>query len=144
MKFSSNIEFLIGSTQQNIEELMPSLDTSSLNSSYSEFVPKLQKNKDSLLSSVAEFKAFEQINQSLIVKLRHVRFFTTLLLKDMLMDQPLESISEFYGIGLNELRGFQTKCSIFSTVVVGLCKHLNWWNMSNLLAQYVERINFVI
>jgi len=80
----------------------------------------------------------------MIVKLRHVRFYTTLLLKDMLMDQPLEVISEFYGIGINELRGFQTKCSIFSTVVVALCKHLNWWNMSNLLAQFVERINFVI
>jgi len=84
------------------------------------------------------------MNKNLIIKLRHVRFYTTMLLKDMLMDAPLDKLSDFYGIPILDLKQFQTKCTIFSSVVVSLCKHLNWWNLYNLLAQNVDRISFVV
>ena len=29
-------------------------------------------------------------------------------------------------------------------MVVNFCSYLSWWNMYNLLSQYMDRINFVI
>ena len=50
-----------------------------------------------------------------------MRFYTTMILKDMLMDNPLEAIAGYYGVQLGSLQAFQTKCAIFSSVVVNLC-----------------------
>ena len=60
------------------------------------------------------------------------------------MDNPLEAIAGYYGVQLGSLQAFQTKCAIFSSVVVNLCQHLSWWNMYNLLSQYMDRISFII
>lgn len=84
------------------------------------------------------------MNKQLIQKHRHIRFYCTLLMKDMLLDAPLETLSHFYGLSQMELKGFQQKCTIYSSTVVQLCKHLKWWNLYNLLLQSVDRINFVI
>jgi DNA polymerase theta len=91
-----------------------------------------------------EYRAFADLNKSQIEKLRYIRFYTTMILKDMLMDQPLEAIATYYGVNLGALQSFQTKCAIFSSVVVNLCQHLSWWNLYNLLSQYMDRINFII
>ena len=40
-----------------------------------------------------EVKAFEEMNKKEIIRLRYVRFYCTLILKDMLMDQPLDAIA---------------------------------------------------
>ena len=45
----------------------------------------------------------------------------------------LEMIADFYGVTVGELHTFQMKCSIFSAVVIKLCKHLNWHNLYNIL-----------
>ena len=51
-------------------------------------------------------QAFQELNHDLIVKQRHVRFFTTLLLKDLLQDQPIEKVSQFYGLTVGEIQAF--------------------------------------
>lgn len=40
-----------------------------------------------MISSIQDFKAFTDNNIYLIIKLRHIRFYTTLLLKDLLSDK---------------------------------------------------------
>ena len=51
-------------------------------------------------------QAFQELNHDLIVKQRHVRFFTTLLLKDLLQDQPIERVAQFYGLTVGEIQAF--------------------------------------
>ena len=87
---------------------------------------------------------FERQNKRQISRLRHARFYSTMVLRDMLMDAPLEQMSNFYGMTLGELQAFQTKCTIFASMVTSLCQSLNWWNLYNLLSQFVDRINFSI
>ena len=91
-----------------------------------------------------QFKAFAEQNSNIISKLRHIRLYTTFLLKDMLQEISLDAISNFNRISISELKAFQNRCSIYSGVIVKLCKQLNWWNLHNLLSQYMDRINFDI
>lgn len=49
-----------------------------------------------LYSEVDSFKAFAEMNQTMIERQRHIRFYTTLLLKDLLSDRPIEQVAEFY------------------------------------------------
>ena len=62
--------------------------------------------KHKLVSQVEKFKAFADLNEDLIRRSRHVRFYTTLLLKDLLNDAPLEAVSNYYGLSLGEIQSF--------------------------------------
>lgn len=59
-----------------------------------------------LFSEVESFKAFAEMNSQLIDRQRHVRFYTTLLLKDLLSDAPLDQVAEFYQLTLGEIQAF--------------------------------------
>lgn len=56
-----------------------------------------------LMSSISDFKAFADVNKELIVKMRHQRFYSTLLLKDMLNDYSKDEIQEFYKISNGDI-----------------------------------------
>ena len=63
-------------------------------------------NRGAFLSDES-IKAFQELNRDLIVKQRHIRFFTTLLLKDLLQDIPIDRVSQFYGLTVGEIQAFQ-------------------------------------
>ena len=47
------------------------------------------------------------MNASLITKQRHIRFYTTILLRDILSDMhPLEDIAKYYNLSLGEISTF--------------------------------------
>lgn len=58
------------------------------------------------MSSISDFKAFAEVNKELIIKMRHIRFYSTLLLKDMLNDFKMEEIANFYGLSCGDLQSF--------------------------------------
>lgn len=62
----------------------------------------------------------------------------------MLNDQPLDNVSRFYGLTVGEIQTFQQRCSVFVCLVTQFAKELQWWNIYNLLNQYMDRINFVV
>ena len=57
-----------------------------------------------------QFKAFNELNKDLIVRQRHVRFYTTLILKDLLNDSPVDLVCKFYGLSMGEIQSFQQRC----------------------------------
>ena len=73
-----------------------------------------------------------------------MRFYTTLLLKDLLSDAPVDKICQFYSLTLGEIQAFQMSCNVFASVVSSFCRELQWWNLYNLLSQYSDRVNFVV
>eukprot|EP00347_Sterkiella_histriomuscorum_P009671 403340318 len=97
-----------------------------------------------LVSGITDFKAFAEVNKELIIRMRHARFYSTILLKDLLNDYKNEEVMSFYRITSGDIQAFQQRCSAFSSMVVTFCHELNWWNMYNLLNQYMDRINFVV
>ena len=60
-----------------------------------------------LHSEVDSFRAFAEMNEALIQRQRHVRFYTTLLLKDLLSDAPIDKVAEFYSLTFGEIQAFQ-------------------------------------
>jgi DNA polymerase theta len=112
----------------------------------------LQFNRDVILPSDSQsaeqqeqaLKAFQEMNKELIIRQRHIRFYTTLILKDLLHDHPLDQIANFYGLTVGELQAFQQRCTVFVCLVTQFTKELQWWNLANLLNQYSDRINFVV
>ena len=39
-----------------------------------------------------------------------MRFYTTLLLKDLLSDAPIDKVAEFYELTIGEIQAFQQRC----------------------------------
>ena len=62
-----------------------------------------QPGATKLYSEVESFKAFAEMNSSLIARQRHVRFYTTLILKDLLNDTPVDKVAEFYQLSAGEI-----------------------------------------
>jgi hypothetical protein len=71
----------------------------------------IQGESSQLASSITDFKAFAEVNKELIIRMRHSRFYSTLLLKDLLsIDQKslsYEKLQDFYGLTLGDIQSFQ-------------------------------------
>ena len=63
-----------------------------------------------MASEVQDFKAFADVNKELIIKMRHSRFYCTLLLKDLLNDFKLDELMRFYGLTGGDIQAFQQRC----------------------------------
>jgi hypothetical protein len=62
-------------------------------------------------SGITDFKAFAEVNRDLIARMRHQRFYCTLVLKDLLsLDEKAKSMDrvlEYYGVTSGDIQGFQ-------------------------------------
>ncbi len=70
------------------------------------FTNSKDENNTGLMSSIQDFKAFADVNKELIIKMRHQRFYSTLLLKDLLNDYSKDEIQEFYKINGGDIQSF--------------------------------------
>lgn len=59
-----------------------------------------------LISQMTKFQAFADLNAELIKRQRHIRFYTTFLLKDLLSDPPLDKVCEYYSMSLGDIQAF--------------------------------------
>ena len=64
-----------------------------------------------VVSGITDFKAFAEVNRDLIARMRHQRFYCTLVLKDLLsLDEKAKSMDrvlEYYGVTAGDIQGFQ-------------------------------------
>jgi hypothetical protein len=67
----------------------------------------MASQESNLASTISDFKAFAEVNRDLIVRMRHARFYCTLLLKDMLLSgQSYDQIQQFYGLTSGDIQAF--------------------------------------
>jgi hypothetical protein len=66
---------------------------------------------EDIASSITDFKAFAEVNREQITRMRHSRFYQTLLLKDLLSldhkSATYDQLQDFYGLTLGDIQAFQ-------------------------------------
>ncbi|KAK2816995.1 hypothetical protein Q5P01_025186 [Channa striata] len=72
----------------------------------------------------------------------HKRFFTTLVLQDLVNEVPLGTVASKYSCSRGQLQSLQQSASTYAGMVTVFCKRLGWHNMELLLSQYQTRLSF--
>ncbi|XP_030584547.1 DNA polymerase theta isoform X2 [Archocentrus centrarchus] len=72
----------------------------------------------------------------------HKRFFTTLVLQDLVNEVPLGTVANKYNCSRGQLQSLQQSASTYAGMVTVFCKRLGWHNMELLLSQYQTRLSF--
>ncbi|XP_060940746.1 DNA polymerase theta [Limanda limanda] len=72
----------------------------------------------------------------------HKRFFTTLVLQDLVNEVPLGTVASKYTCNRGQLQSLQQSASTYAGMVTVFCKRLGWHNMELLLSQYQTRLSF--
>ncbi|XP_029287125.1 DNA polymerase theta isoform X2 [Cottoperca gobio] len=72
----------------------------------------------------------------------HKRFFTTLVLQDLVNEVPLGTLASKYNCNRGQLQSLQQSASTYAGMVTVFCKRLGWHNMELLLSQYQTRLSF--
>nr|XP_057917242.1 DNA polymerase theta [Doryrhamphus excisus] len=72
----------------------------------------------------------------------HKRFFTTLVLQDLVNEVPLGTVASKYNCNRGQLQSLQQSAATYAGMVTVFCKRLGWSNMELLLSQYQTRLSF--
>ncbi|KAJ3614296.1 hypothetical protein NHX12_017870 [Muraenolepis orangiensis] len=72
----------------------------------------------------------------------HKRFFTTLVLQDLVKEVPLSEVASRYNCNRGQLQSLQQSASTYAGMVTVFCKRLGWTTMELLLSQYQTRLSF--
>ncbi|XP_070840346.1 DNA polymerase theta [Chaetodon trifascialis] len=72
----------------------------------------------------------------------HKRFFTTLVLQDLVNEVPLGTVVSKFNCNRGQLQSLQQSASTYAGMVTVFCKRLGWHNMELLLSQYQTRLSF--
>ncbi|XP_078115890.1 DNA polymerase theta isoform X1 [Sander vitreus] len=72
----------------------------------------------------------------------HKRFFTTLVLQDLVNEVPLGTVASKYNCNRGQLQSLQQSASTYAGMVTVFSKRLGWHNMELLLSQYQTRLSF--
>ncbi|XP_060747500.1 DNA polymerase theta isoform X2 [Tachysurus vachellii] len=72
----------------------------------------------------------------------HKRFFTTLVLLDLVNEEPLGVVAKKYGCSRGQLQSLQQSASTYAGMVTVFCNRLGWHNLELLLSQFQSRLSF--
>ncbi|KAM3864859.1 DNA polymerase theta [Diretmus argenteus] len=72
----------------------------------------------------------------------HKRFFTTLVLQDLVNEMPLGAAASKYNCNRGQLQSLQQSASTYAGMVTVFSKRLGWHTMELLLSQYQTRLSF--
>ncbi|XP_077462044.1 DNA polymerase theta [Stigmatopora argus] len=72
----------------------------------------------------------------------HKRFFTTLILQDLVKEVPLGVVASKYNCNRGQLQSLQQSAATYAGMVTVFCRRLGWNNMELLLSQYQTRLSF--
>ncbi|XP_033623977.1 DNA polymerase theta isoform X1 [Fukomys damarensis] len=74
----------------------------------------------------------------------HKRFFTSLVLLDLISEIPLKKIIQKYGCNRGQVQSLQQSAAIYAGMITVFSNRLGWHNMELLLSQFQKRLTFGI
>ncbi|MGH0187478.1 UNVERIFIED_CONTAM: hypothetical protein FKN15_025297 [Acipenser sinensis] len=74
----------------------------------------------------------------------HKRFFTSLVLLDLIGEVPLRTVAKKYSCSRGQLQSLQQSAATYAGMVTVFCNRLGWHNMELLLSQFQSRLSFGI
>lgn len=72
---------------------------------------------------------------------RHRRFYSAVILYDLVREVDLEEIMKWTGASRGELQSLQSSAASFAGCLAKFCERYGWSDFRILIAQFVERIN---
>jgi DNA polymerase theta len=72
----------------------------------------------------------------------HLRFFTSLILNDLVNETPFSTILTKYGCQKGFLQTLQQSASTYSAMITVFCNRLGWFNLEILVNQFQSRLTF--
>ncbi|XP_016055399.1 PREDICTED: DNA polymerase theta [Miniopterus natalensis] len=74
----------------------------------------------------------------------HKRFFTSLVLLDLISEVPLKEINRKYGCNRGQIQSLQQSAAVYAGMITVFSNRLGWHNMELLLSQFQKRLTFGI
>lgn len=74
----------------------------------------------------------------------HKRFFTSLVLLDLISEIPLKEIIQKYGCNRGQIQSLQQSAAVYAGMITVFSNRLGWHNMELLLSQFQKRLTFGI
>nr|XP_045004351.1 DNA polymerase theta [Jaculus jaculus] len=74
----------------------------------------------------------------------HKRFFTSLVLLDLISEIPLKEINQKYGCNRGQIQSLQQSAAVYAGMITVFSSRLGWHNMELLLSQFQKRLTFGI
>ncbi|XP_040477243.1 DNA polymerase theta [Ursus maritimus] len=74
----------------------------------------------------------------------HKRFFTSLVLLDLISEVPLKEINQKYGCSRGQIQSLQQSAAVYAGMITVFSNRLGWHNMELLLSQFQKRLTFGI
>ncbi|XP_074187350.1 DNA polymerase theta isoform X2 [Rhinolophus sinicus] len=74
----------------------------------------------------------------------HKRFFTSLVLLDLISEVPLKEINKKYGCNRGQIQSLQQSAAVYAGMITVFSNRLGWHNMELLLSQFQKRLTFGI
>ncbi|XP_036907433.1 DNA polymerase theta isoform X2 [Sturnira hondurensis] len=74
----------------------------------------------------------------------HKRFFTSLVLLDLISEVPLKEINQKFGCSRGQLQSLQQSAAVYAGMITVFSNRLGWHNMELLLSQFQKRLTFGI
>ncbi|XP_056015539.1 DNA polymerase theta-like [Ostrea edulis] len=72
----------------------------------------------------------------------HKRFYTCLILSDLVQEVPLGEVCHRYGCNKGQLQSLQQTAATFAGMVTVFCGRLGWYNLELILGQFQHRLTF--
>ncbi|XP_044525103.1 DNA polymerase theta [Gracilinanus agilis] len=72
----------------------------------------------------------------------HKRFFTSLVLLDLISEVPLKDIIQKYGCSRGQIQSLQQSAATYAGMITVFSNRLGWHNMEQLLSQFQKRLTF--
>ncbi|XP_066455360.1 DNA polymerase theta [Eleutherodactylus coqui] len=72
----------------------------------------------------------------------HKRFYTSLVLLDLISEVPLSELTKKYGCSRGQLQSLQQSAATYASMVTVFSNRLGWHNMELLLSQFHSRLTF--
>lgn len=72
----------------------------------------------------------------------HLRFYTSLILNDLVNETPFAQVLVKYGCQKGFLQTLQQSSSTYSAMITVFCNRLGWFNLEMLVNQFQSRLTF--
>ncbi|XP_033740640.1 LOW QUALITY PROTEIN: DNA polymerase theta-like [Pecten maximus] len=72
----------------------------------------------------------------------HRRFYTALILHDLVHEVPLNEVAHHYNCNKGQLQSLQQSAATFAGMVTVFCARLGWHNLELILSQFQNRLTF--
>ena len=100
--------------------------------------------KESFIGKAMQTKPPERTDQQQQRLRVHRRFYTSLVLQELVREIPIGHVAYKYGASKGLLQSLQSAAGTFSGMVTVFCNKLGWTNLEVLLSQFQSRLTFGI